>query len=166
MLPGHFLGSGQTLLDLVPLVPLGGGPGDYGSPAIGPAGRMAQVLALQAEWPRCLGLAVEQGLGHPPGLWGCHLYRSASRCHKRPCWGPALGLYWAFPFLVLWPEGVGFLCLVLVQDCWSSLQLLKHPVWDMWGNPQNSRVHSPHVLQSLVSGPLYSSFQSPFITNC
>ena len=61
MLPGHFLGSGQTLLDLVPLVPLGGGPGDYGSPAIGPAGRMAQVLALQAEWPRCLGLAVEQG---------------------------------------------------------------------------------------------------------
>ena len=58
MLPGPFLGSGQTLLGLVPLVPLGGGPGDYGSPAIGPAGRMAQVLALQAEWPRCLGLAV------------------------------------------------------------------------------------------------------------
>ena len=156
VLPGHFLGSGQTLLGLVPLVPLGGGPGDYGSPA----------LALQAAWHRCLGLAVEQGLGHPPGLWGCHLYTSASRCHKGPCWGPALGLYWAFPFPVLWPEGVGLFCLVLVQDCWSSLQLLKHPVWGRWGNPQNSCVHSLHVLQSLASGPLYSSFQSPFITNC
>lgn len=33
VLPGHFLGSGQTLLGLVPLVPLGGGPGDYGSSA-------------------------------------------------------------------------------------------------------------------------------------
>lgn len=95
-------------------------------------GRMAQVLALQAEWPRCLGLAVEQVWVTHRGFGAAITYIGQPVMLLRPCWGPALGLYWAFPFLVVWPEGVGFFVWSLVQDCWSSLQLLKHPVWDMW----------------------------------